>query len=656
MSKGLNKTAVKVAVASTAAVGIGVTGILDVFLPGEEKVYAATQDIRSVPAGTVITFANQEWVVLNPATGFILAKTPIKENGTVLSRSLVEGTNESSRNYYVFNPNAANNLGFYLNNTYLNGQFSTDEKAAIQSTQWGIGNEQNEASSFATAKIAVMSYSEYLTYKNLAVPAIEASRYTMLRTPYSGAPTPYWVNNPPSNPSQTHAWVAEGSAWSVDKISANWGYTSFYVHPVLYLNPSTKVSGNKVIFVEAPTVAPALTPSATTLTNGNVQVTMTDPANTEAISKREYRINGGAWTAYTGPVVMTANGSIEGGVSNAGGDSPIRTLLISNIDKVAPAKATFSPSTTNPTNQDVSVSIVFPDDAAVKQFKVGASGEWKAYTTPLVLSKNETIFARSQDAAGNWSEESNIVIQNIDKTPPDKPTIQSDKSEATNANVLVSISYPNDAAVKQFRVNGGDWQAYSNAVTVSENSVVEARAVDAAGNISENAVYEVSNIDKEKPVITLTPSRVDPVNVEINVDVDVVDQNAIVSKKWAKGDQPESFFETSGTDIVGESFIVGENGTYTVYAKDAASNVSIKTIIISNIDMEAPVITATPSKIEPVNTEIDVDVDVTDNVSVAEVKWGAHHCLIHSRLILRSRISSFGKEMYSKYRSLFLCD
>ncbi|MED3575061.1 hypothetical protein [Cytobacillus praedii] len=271
----------------------------------------------------------------------------------------------------------------------------------------------------------------------------------------------------------------------------------------------------------------------------------------------------------------------------------------------------------------MTVTINYPNDPEIKQYKIGTNGDWINYSEAVIMTTNDTIFARSQDLAGNWSAETNLVINNIDKVAPETPSITTDTSSATNGDVKVTIIYPGDAHVKEYRIDEGTWIAYSGPITVSENTKVEARATDAAGNDSDIASIEIDNIDKTKPEITLTPSRLDPVNTEIDVDVEVIDNNPIIEKKWAKGNQNEGFFATGGTDISGESFIVSENGVYTVYAKDSAGNISIKTIDITNIDMEAPVITLTPSKINPTNTEITVDVEASDNVKVIERKWVA---------------------------------
>ncbi|WP_231734930.1 hypothetical protein [Bacillus sp. FJAT-29937] len=401
-------------------------------------------------------------------------------------------------------------------------------------------------------------------------------------------------------------------------VSGNGTYTVFAKDSAG--NISLKTIDITNIDMEAPET-PILEANSTVPTNKDVTVTITYPND---VIVKEFKIGSGAWQAYVSPVVISVNETVFArGKDAAGNWSEESSLEVSNIDREPPADANFSVSTTEQTNQDVTVTINYPNDSVAKQYKIGPSGVWTDYTSPVVMTANETLFARSQDAAGNWSAETNVVINNIDKEAPEKPTIAVDNSNETNTDVQVTISYPSDAKNTEYRLNGGAWTPYTAPLLISQNSKVEARSIDTAGNISEVSSLEINNIDKEKPVITLTPSRIDPVNTEINVNVGVIDNNPIVEKKWAKGNQSESHFLSNGTDISGESFNVSENGTYTVFAKDSAGNISIKSIDIANIDMEAPVIVLTPSKVDPANTEIDVNVEVTDYTTVVERKWAA---------------------------------
>lgn len=373
-------------------------------------------------------------------------------------------------------------------------------------------------------------------------------------------------------------------------------------------------------YKDIPPANATLSVSESKPTNKDVNVTISYP--TDAYLK-QYKIgSSGTWTNYTGPIALISNNTIFARSQDLSQNwSAESNLAISNIDKTAPANATLSLSSNAPTNGEVSVTISYPNDATVKEYKIGTSGTWKDYSVPVVVTANETIYARSKDAVGNISAETNLVVSNIDKTPPGTPTLSASNGSVTNGNVTVEITYPADAATKQYRVNGGTWAQYLTPVVVAENSLIEAQAIDAAGNISAIGSLDISNIDKDSPVITLTPTKTAPTNVAIDVDIDIVDNNPIIEKKWAAGTQDVTFFNTGGTDVIGDSFNVSDNGTYTVYAKDSAGNTTIKTITVSNIDMVAPTITLTPTKIDPTNVAIDVDVDVQDNNTIVEKKW-----------------------------------
>lgn len=89
------------------------------------------------------------------------------------------------------------------------------------------------------------------------------------------------------------------------------------------------------------------------------------------------------------------------------------------IDETPPADAAFAADTTAPTNGNVTLTILYPEDAVAKEYKLGANGEWTAYTAPVVLSENNTVYARGTDAAGNVSKVSSYTVSNIDKTAPE---------------------------------------------------------------------------------------------------------------------------------------------------------------------------------------------------------------------------------------------
>ena len=163
------------------------------------------------------------------------------------------------------------------------------------------------------------------------------------------------------------------------------------------------------------------------------------------------------------------------------------------IDKTAPNTPTLSANPTAPINGNVTVTITYPTDAAVKEYKVGA-GAWTAYTAAVVLTANNTVYAKCTDVAGNVSAEGSIAVSNIDKTPPDAPTLSANPTTLTNGNVTVTITYPSDATVKEYKIGAGAWQNYAMPIVLSQNAAVSARCADAAGNISDTGSITITNI------------------------------------------------------------------------------------------------------------------------------------------------------------------
>ena len=112
-----------------------------------------------------------------------------------------------------------------------------------------------------------------------------------------------------------------------------------------------------------------------------------------------------------------SNDFTKGFIFDIASGASFRIPLTYNTSQVAqpPTDAILSADITVPTNTNVTVTISYPAEAAVKEYKVGASGTWTAYTTPVVVSENGMIFARGTDAAGHASNVTSYTVNNIDK-------------------------------------------------------------------------------------------------------------------------------------------------------------------------------------------------------------------------------------------------
>ncbi|WP_261381704.1 C40 family peptidase [Paenibacillus cremeus] len=333
------------------------------------------------------------------------------------------------------------------------------------------------------------------------------------------------------------------------------------------------VSTSYVKETQTPLTAPTLTASGTAPTNQMVNVTITYPSNA---AKKEFRINGGAWTTYTAPVAMTDNGTVEArGTDAAGNVSTVGSYSVNNIDKMAPAAPSLKADQTAITNQNVTVSITYPADSAVNEYRVN-DGAWSQYSQSVVMTDNGTVEARGTDAAGNVSTVGSYIVNNIDKIAPAAPSLKADQTAVTNQNVTVSIAYPADSAVNEYRVNDGAWLTYSQSVVMTDNGIVEARGTDAAGNVSTVGSYTVNNIDKIAPAApSLKADQTAVTNQDVTVFITYPADSAVNEYRVNDG----AWLAYS------QSVVMMDNGTVEARGTDAAGNVStVSSYMVSNID------------------------------------------------------------------------
>ena len=170
-------------------------------------------------------------------------------------------------------------------------------------------------------------------------------------------------------------------------------------------------------------------------------------------------------------------------------------------DTIAPIVTDVKPSTTTPTKYPVTVTAVFSDnrELATSLYRIGETGEWKHYSGGVTVEENATIYFKAVDAEGNESGIVSYAVTNIDRTAPDIPIVFADIMEPTKRRVKVFAEFGADVSLKEYSLDNVTWVKYSGAVKMPENGMVYFRGTDAAGNVSEVADYEVTNIDKSLP-------------------------------------------------------------------------------------------------------------------------------------------------------------
>ena len=319
-------------------------------------------------------------------------------------------------------------------------------------------------------------------------------------------------------------------------------------------NVTTKIF--TVAFVKLPTEKPVITPSTLEPTNQPIEVVITYPADAEemlyAIGTEDN------WMPYDGPIYVvepevTLYAKAKQNADSL--DSEIVTLTLTNFDITKPELPFVAPSNTDPTNQDITVTITGDGDSDI-YYKVGEAFEDTAelssltlYTGEITLTENASVYAMAVDAAGNRSSVATLTVTNIDKVPP-TATITYSTTAPTRNSVYASISVNED-----YEMASGE-QRYHE---FTANGTHTFNFKDMAGNTS-SITATVSNIDKTAPVIAesaATVGGIKPSAVKggdtIIISATATDVNAVTAKA------------SLGALIVDQSLTVTPTGTPNQY-------------------------------------------------------------------------------------------
>lgn len=107
-----------------------------------------------------------------------------------------------------------------------------------------------------------------------------------------------------------------------------------------------------------------------------------------------------------------------------------------------------------------------------------------------------------------------------------------------------------------------------------------------------SSCIKLKSSDVTPPDITVQESIETPTTKAILITVSASDDDSgVASVKWASGERTADYFDDNGTEYT-EAIEVDNNGTYTIYSRDNVGNSIVKVINVTNIDREAPVISA----------------------------------------------------------------
>ena len=239
-------------------------------------------------------------------------------------------------------------------------------------------------------------------------------------------------------------------------------------------------------------------------------------------------------------------------------------LSLTVTQVVAPDKPIISVDLTTPTTGTVTVTAEFSGNSVSRQYSL--DGEtWKDYTGGILFTENGIVSFRSINIMGTFSEVATYEVTNIDRTPPEKPVPGADVTAPTNADVFVTAAFSRDSVVREYSLDGENWCPYPGGIMFTSNRKAYFRAFDAAGNVSEVAEYQVTNIDRtapESPVISVDAA-------------DPSGQSVSVSAAFS-GDSAVCEYSFDGKDWLAytDPILCVGNETVLFRGTDAAGNVS----------------------------------------------------------------------------------
>jgi len=309
-----------------------------------------------------------------------------------------------------------------------------------------------------------------------------------------------------------------------------------------------------------------------TISYDKTELTNEDVTATISFNKAGVTVEGG--NTYT----FTENGEHEFNFIGPSGNKGTAVAKVTWIDKKVP-EATISYSTENLTNEDVIATISFDEENVTVE-----GGNTHTFT------ENGTYTFEYVDQAGN----SGTKVAKVTWIDKDAliATVSYSTLEQTNGDVIATISFNKENVT----VEGG------NTHTFTKNGTYTFKYVDEAGN-SGTAVAEVTWIDKDVPVATITYSTTNPTN-----------QNVIATI---------SFDKLGVTVEGGLTHVFTDNGEYTFKFVDSVGNTGTAVARVDWIDRKLPVATITYSTTNKTNR--DVVATITFDKHNVEVEGGNTH-------------------------------
>lgn len=206
---------------------------------------------------------------------------------------------------------------------------------------------------------------------------------------------------------------------------------------------------------------------------------LTIAASDDDTAKIEYSIDGEEWIVYTEPVKVEENTTIHVRAMDAAGNvSEVKVYKVSST--VNPADPT-KPAVPTVVEKDGVVTVTASDDVTTKlEYSLDDGKTWVPYTEPVKVAEKATISVRAVNVIDNKAAFSEVV----ELTIPDRTAPKAPKMSAKNN--MVTVKAQDEDVVKiEYSLDKETWTEYKDPVKLAAKKTMYARAIDAAGNVSE---------------------------------------------------------------------------------------------------------------------------------------------------------------------------
>ncbi|MEI3394528.1 MAG: hypothetical protein V8R82_02295 [Clostridia bacterium] len=322
-------------------------------------------------------------------------------------------------------------------------------------------------------------------------------------------------------------------------------------------------------------------------TNGNVTATASTTKTGYTLQTSK---DGQNWSS-TASQTYSENGKIYARLWDGTNGGGYAAGNVTNIDKVKPV-VTGATATTN------SITITATDEASgIIGYAITTSnsqptsftgvGNTKNFSTTVRGKKQgTTYYVWVKDAAGNVSTSRSTATGNVTGLTSADTTFSYNPTGWTNGNVTATASTTKTGYTLQTSKDGQNWSSTASQ-TYSENGKIYARLWDGT-NGGGYAAGNVTNIDKVKPSIgtisgSNTASNVGTISVS---NISETGGSGIAGYYVSTNSNKPTATSVTWKGLSSTSFAynVSSNGTYYVWVKDKAGNVSdTKSCTISGI-------------------------------------------------------------------------